>query len=631
MIVIYDIETLKKCFTYTGYDFKSDTYYQFVLHSEQFELDGLIKHLKQCTGQIGFNNIDFDYPVIHYILKNYNLWSNNSNDEVIDLIYNEAQRLIEEKNFGDENFLKNYIKPSDYLIRQLDLFKIHHFNNPARRQSLKGLEINMNMDNVMDMPIKHDCETVDVSQIGEILEYNKHDVFATYQFYLKSLDKINLRKQLSKIYNLDLTNASDVKIGEQIFLKLLSDEMGIPKWELNKMRTNRDEVNFKDIILPTIQFKDAKLKALLEDFKNTTITKTKNGFKKSVVVGGIKLDYGQGGIHACIKAGVYESTDETMILDIDVKSFYPNIAVINKFKPEHLGEGFTKIYGDIYKERSQIPKSDPRNAAFKLQLNGAYGKSGDKNSFFKDDKFLLSITVNGQLLLTMLLDSILDTPQMIVLQCNTDGLSIIVPKTEHDKILNICKEWETKTKLELEYQEYSKMVIRDVNSYCAVGTKLKTKGVFKTREDMIADGEWHKDFSFNIVPIALSEYFLTGKPVELTIEEHRNIYDFCGRKKFDKNSWGEEHFVKLDENKNPVKIVNNLQKNVRYYISNKGSSFVKQYTKGTWQFLNLGYQITVFNKFVEKDWSDYDIDYSFYISECYKEINQIETKQLTLF
>ena len=99
-IHVYDIETLKSCFTYTAYNIHTKEILQFVLHKDRFELDQLLNHLKQCKGQIGFNNINFDYPIIHYIIKNYKSWQYNESPRnyIITWIYEEAQRIIEEQN-----------------------------------------------------------------------------------------------------------------------------------------------------------------------------------------------------------------------------------------------------------------------------------------------------------------------------------------------------------------------------------------------------------------------------------------------------------------------------------------------------------------------------------------------------
>ena len=260
---------------------------------------------------------------------------------------------------------------------------------------------------------------------------------------------------------------------------------------------------------------------------------------------------------------------------------------------------------------------------FKLSANSVYGKSNDEHSFLKDPVYTMKTTINGQLMLTMLAEELVDTiPDLQMLQVNTDGITVKINVDYINIYYEICKDWEQKTKLTLEYIDYSKMIIRDVNNYIAVSTKgkIKYKGAFEI------DKDYHKDNSFRIIPLALSEYFVKGIPVEETIINHKNIYDFCGRQKFKGGDYGITHTIIGD------KIISEKQqKNVRYYISNKGNSFIKMYQKGTSEIINKGYTVTIFNKYIEKDIKDYNINYNFYIKECLKEIDNIESKQLTLF
>jgi len=160
---------------------------------------------------------------------------------------------------------------------------------------------------------------------------------------------------------------------------------------------------------------------------------------------------------------------------------------------------------------------------------------------------------------------------------------------------------------------------------------IKYKGCFKPNEQLRKDEEWHKDFSFNIVKIALSEYFINNVPIEQTIHNHQNIYDFCGRQKFKGDSQGETHEIEYDYTNNPYTKITKQQKNVRYYISNRGCVFVKKYSKGTTELINKGFKVTIFNTYIEKPIKDYDIDMSFYIKECYKIIDIIKPKQTTMF
>lgn len=260
--------------------------------------------------------------------------------------------------------------------------------------------------------------------------------------------------------------------------------------------------------------------------------------------------------------------------------------------------------------------------ALKLSLNSVYGKSNDKHSFLFDPVYTMKTTINGELMLTMLCEKLVNNiPDLLMLQVNTDGLTVKIHRKYIDIYHKLCKEWEQYTKLELEFVEYSKMIIRDVNNYISVKTdgKCKYKGAFEI------DKDYHKDNSWKIIPLALSEYFVKGISVENTIKNHRNVYDFCGRQKFKGGDYGSTHTIVGDRI-----IKEKQQKNVRYYISNKGSSFIKNYQKGTNEVINKGYQVTIFNKFIEKKWEEYDINYNFYIKECYKEIDNIIKKQMLI-
>ena len=627
---VYDIETLASCFTYTAHNIDTNETVQYVIHKDRNDCKELLKHLKKCKGQIGFNNVNFDYPVIHKLMTTRSYKVKNNPYEIIDGLYLKAQQIIQEQ-VQDQFHNVTAIKQAEILIPQLDLFKLWHYNNKARRTSLKSLEISMNYPNVMEMPIDHTRTDIDAVEIAGILAYNLNDVMATYEFYKKSLPKIELRKSLTTTYNIPCLNWSDSKIGEQLILKLYCDKTGSDVREVKQMRSDRLKIALNDVILPYITFKSVEFNELLDKFKNRVINNTKGAFAESVIYKGFKYDYGTGGIHGCIKPGVYEANDDYTIIDADVGSLYPNLAITNGFYPEHLGKDFVEVYKGIIDLRMQAKKAGNNvlSDGFKLAANSVYGKSNDVNSFLYDPQFTMSITLNGQLLLSLLAETFVDTiPNLTVLQVNTDGITVKLRKSDEALYYQLCKDWEVKTKLNLEYVNYSKMIIADVNNYIAVSTKgkIKNKGRFEVDKVVGSEPAYHKDNSFRIIPLALQEYFVNNIPVEQTIINHTNIYDFCGRQKFREGDHGEIHY--LD---NEVIIRKKQQKNVRYYISNKGAIFIKHYKKGTTELINKGYTVTIFNDYVSKVFTEYNIDYSFYITECYKEINLIIDKQLTLF
>lgn len=632
---VYDIETLKSCFTYTAINVDTEEIVQYVLHKDQFELLELIKHLHDCKGQVGFNNLNFDYPIIHKLLINWKQWLakyRDNQEQILTELYEKAQKVIELQNAKSFGKFAS-IKESEVLIHQLDLFKVWHYNNAARSTSLKALEISMNYSNVMEMPISHTKEDITLEEIPSILEYNLNDVLATYEFYKKSLPKIELRKSLIQQFDIPCINWSDSKIGEQLILKLYCDKIGANYWDIKKLRSNRSKIVLNDVILPNINFESMGFHKLLKYFKSKEITETKGAIEQSVIHKGFKYDYGTGGIHGCIESGVYESNDEYIIIDADVASLYPSLAITNNFFIEHLGQEFVDIYQEIINLRLKAKKEGNMvlSDGFKLAANSVYGKSNDINSFLYDPQFTMAITLNGQLLLSMLADWITDSiADLTILQINTDGITIRINRKAVDTYYKICKEWENKTKLTLEYVEYSKMIIGDVNNYLAVTTKskIKNKGRFEVDKVVGSEPAYHKDNSFRIIPLALQEYFVNNIPIEDTIKNHTNIYDFCGRQKFTKDSYGQIHYLNLVNSK---EIVEKQQKNVRYYISNKGANFIKYYSKGTSEVINSGYQVTIFNNYVEKPFKDYNINYKYYIKEAQKEINNIQKTQLKLF
>ncbi len=628
---VYDIETLKSCFTYTGFNIDTNKVVQFVLHKDRFELVELIDHLKTLKGQIGFNNINFDYPIIHYILKNEKEWTPQwyIKEEIINLIYEKAQEQIVNQN--NTGFFGS-IRDKEVLIQQLDLFKIWHYNNKARSTSLKGLEISMNYPNVMDMPIHHSAENISLDDIEEILKYNLNDVLATYEFYKLTIPKIELRKQIQAKYNIPCINYSDSKIGESLLLELYSNHNKKNSYDIKKLRSYRESIVFNDIIFDYISFESKEFNKLLSELKDIRIKETKKAFAKSVTYRGFQYDYGTGGIHGCILPGVYSSDDKYMIIDADVVSLYPNVAIKNRLYIEHLGETFIDLYDkDIVQERIRAKKAGEMSIsdALKLSANSVYGKSNDENSFLYDPKYTMATTINGQLLLTMLAEMLVDNlDDTTVLQINTDGITLKIPRDLEENYYRLCKLWESKTNLELEYAYYSKMVIRDVNNYLAVTTsgKIKNKGAFEVDKVVGAEPAYHKDNSFRVIPLAIQEYYVNNIPIETTILNHKNIYDFCGRQKFTRDSHGEIHSIINSEY-----TIEQQQKNVRYYISKSNKRFVKIYTKGTTEIINKGYDVEIFNEYVEKEFEGYNIDYGFYIKEANKIINTLEPKQMTLF
>lgn len=620
-VCIYDIETLINFFSYYAIDRDSEEEIMFYIHKDVNQLSSLLDHLDGLKGMIGYNNLEFDYPIIHFLMTNREELLQLSTEKLIKTIYAKSQEIINET--------YSQIPDRNVLIPQLDLYKIWHFDNNARRTSLKKLQIAMNARNVQDMPFKHYEHIKSKEDVKLILSYNKNDVIYTKEFYKLTIPKIQLRTHLAIKYNISCLNWADSKIGEELVLKLYCDATNQNPWDVRKKRTYREIFKFKECIPSYIQFSTPEFNNLLDYLKGIEVKELKDSFSYSFNYNGFIFDLGTGGIHGCIKEGIYEEDEEYAIIDADVSSLYPSLAITLGIYPEHLG----KEFAIVYKEGIVIPRLNAKKEGdkvlsdgFKLSANSVYGKSNSSYSFLYDPLYTLKTTLAGQLSLCMLSEMILtNIPDITMLQINTDGLTIKIPKKYVSKYYEVCKKWEKMTSLSLEYVEYKKMVIRDVNNYLSISTsgKIKYKGAFKPNDEMRKDGEYHKSFSQGIVATAVAKYFIDNIPIEDTVYNCTDIFEFC-KTGNTTGDWIAETFEIKDGNK--VNVVQQ-QKNNRYYLSNNGVRFQKRIIKDG-KLSEIEYEseklVTIFNVYEEKNFSEYDVNYQYYIDECYKIIHRID-------
>lgn len=627
---VMDYETLSNCFIAVFKDIKTEDTEVFVIHESQNDLVPFLafldRNIVQDEWHVSFNGLGFDSQITEYILHNAAQLTFMTATEVANFIYGKAQEVIRRQNEGE--FLE--FSPRDLQIRQVDVFKLNHWDNPAKRSSLKWIQFSMDWKNIIDMPIHHSSE-IKAEQIPSIITYCINDVKSTKQIMMLSKEQIALRKNLTEEYNIDLFSASEPRISKELFLHFLSKQTGIKKYDLRQMRTHRPKIVVKDLILPYIEFKTATFQNLLRKFEDVVIYpgETKGGFKYSIQYKGVKTDYGLGGIHGARAAKVYKSDADMVIMTSDVTSFYPNLAIRNKWAPAHLPQKeFCEQYEWFFDERKVIPKSDPRNYVYKIILNSTYGLSNDKNSFLYDPEFTMKITINGQLSLSMLYEMICEEiPGAIPLMQNTDGLETMIPREYVDKYMEVCARWEKQTLLQLEHDTYSKIILGDVNNYIAVTEtgKSKCKGRFEYKDLAL-----HKNKSFLIIPKALHAYFVDGIEPEDFLAQNENIFDYCGGVKI-KGDWKfvEHAIVESAYQKK------DLQHTIRYFISNTGSKIIKtnlldgreiQVESGKWLQ-------NVFIDYEEKPFADYNVNKKFYLEKIKKEIQNLEPNrnQLSLF
>lgn len=714
---IYDIETFKDAFTFSIVRADGKFKQTFECSFRMNQIDRIFACMDYLHDNdfrmVGFNSKGFDYPIMHKILELRGKLPADGK-KIAARVFRMAQDQIDSFKDG----FGNTVKTADEYVKQVDLYRIWHFNNKARSTGLKMIEFNMRMDNIEDLPYDIN-QSLTAEHIDKIKQYNEHDVECTRQFYFTSESQIDFRDKLSAKLGRDFTNADDTKIGAEYFqmelekagVKLYSHRNG----KRQMKQTPRPKINVKDCLFNYYTFSRPEFQAIYEWFSKQVLTETKGVFsdieehdlgtvaqyaemevkkqrfktkpteqeiadfmkqyplgwieeeelkateylfdadgnhvmqypldadgqldftkkqkkvrvpKKSywgmhrqattlnVLVDGYRIDFGVGGVHASLSDKVVRATSKYLVRDADVSSMYPNIAIANRIYPEHLGETFCDIYKDMYLQRKSYDKKSAENAMLKLALNGTYGKSNDKYSVFYDPKFTMSITLNGQLSLLMLADRLLQIEGLKLIQLNTDGLTVAMLRDTEGQYNEVCQQWQKDVGLDLEFVDYNKMFIRDVNSYMALYTNggMKRKGAYQY-EGL----GWHQNQSALVVQKAVEAAMLHGKDIRTFIEDHAkvDIMDFMLRTKVDRNSRLVLEYTKEDGTTYDVE----QQRICRYYPSKSGGKLVKimKPLEGSEDFRRLGidtsWNIKTCNNM--KDF-DGDIDFDYYVNEAEK-------------
>jgi len=557
---IYDLETLKNFFSFSGKFYGDGKMYSFEMSTRRNQRTELLTFLSYLQNSnihmVGFNNLGFDYPIVHELL-------NQPYTFTYQTASNLAQQIIGSQKYGQTPF--GIIPLRERIIPQIDLVKINHFDNKNRRTPLKSLQFAMRLPSVEDLPVPFDRDLTP-EEMDLVLPYNFNDVRATEEFLRKCEHLIDMRKELldNGVLTGDVLNFSDVKIGAEYLIK----KIGRTKcFSGNKpIQTFRSSVAFKDIILQKISFRTEPFQAVLDWFNQQTVySKMEVTPSLECKLAGLDFKFGLGGVHGSVENKKYVSSATHVIKDVDVSGMYVAVAIANGFAPEHLGKDFSVAYKQLQLDRGQYKKGTTMNATLKLAGNGAYGKSNDMFSCFYDPQYTFTVTANGQLQLLQLVEMLSLIPRLEIIQANTDGITVYMPR-EMEMYFNLWKDaWQVETGLKLEEVEYAKMWISDVNNYMALTTdgKTKTKGrYFFPKEWKEYDGIWNKDFSCLVVQKCTEQMLLNDWKPEVLVKCVTDPFDFMLRFK---TPAGAKVYIGDQE----------CSKTVRYYVSTSGKPMKK--------------------------------------------------------
>ena len=631
--LIYDIETMQELFLIGIYNPENKKYQEFEVSRDRNQLDAFVRFAEIYKDYywVGYNNLRFDSQVVEWILRNHEHWHELSALEVCAKIAQKAADVIHDANY---DIFPEY-REEWLTLKQIDIFKINHYDNKNRMVSLKRLEFEMDLENIEEMPIHHSKTNMTPEEIQLTKDYCRNDVMATYEFYkittgdtehplYKGNNQIDLRLDIFEEFGIPCLNYSDSKIGDEMIKKFYCQEKNIQPADLPKKGNFRKEVPVKDCIAHYVAFQTPELQEFYDRVRKLKLG-LQDDFKEEIHFYDNVYSFMKGGLHTENKPKVFEADEDHLIIDWDVSSYYPAIIINNGKYPAHLGKEFLRGYTHMFEKRLELKplaKNDKKIkgivGALKLAVNSVYGKSSDMQSWIYDRQVTMFTTITGELSLMMLIEAY-EMQGLHVISANTDGVTIMIHKDDVQKMHDINKWWMDLTQYELERTDYAKIIFSTVNDYLAI----KTDGEIKKKGDFLTDFELHKNKSNRIVSIALEQYYVHGVPIDTTIKSHDNIFDFAIRQKASKNFHYEGH-NKTTGQKN---VYNKL---IRYYVSNTGEKLLKiknedcetnaaavsQVEAGEWM-------CTVCNH-LTKDHDMSNINYDYYIEKANRIVSKIQ-------
>ena len=424
--------------------------------------------------------------------------------------------------------------------------------------SLKLYAGRMHCQRMQDLPI-HEDTILTASDAESIRRYCCNDLNNTELLYRELESELQLRQEMSKLFKVDLRSKSDAQVAEAVINKELEKVLGKYPEKTNL----KDGIVLRYKVPSFIMFQTQELQTILETIRGTIFHLDGYGSPimpkeletLSVKLGKARYKLGIGGLHSTEKCSAHIATDEIVLADNDVESFYPRTILNQRLYPPHLGEAFLTVYEALVTQRIEAKANakkakDPSEAkrwkviadSLKITVNGSFGKLGNKYSTLYAPQLMLQVTITGQLVLLMLIEA-LELVGIEIVSGNTDGFIAKYHKSRHEDVRRMIAAWEAHTGYKTEETRYKAVYSRDVNSYVAVKGSgepksrfldeqlgVKTKGAYSERGSAL-NSVLSRNPETLVCIDAVLKYVAHNKPIEETIHTCTDFRRFVSVRK----------------------------------------------------------------------------------------------------
>lgn len=433
---------------------------------------------------VGYNNLHYDQFIFKGILCGFDPKAIN------DFIIVEGRKGWQYSSVLRRVYMVNY-----------DVF------HPRTDRGLKTHEAYLGND-IRETTVPFDIDRkLTEAEVAETVKYCRHDVEQTIEVFMQRKSEFDARMDLLKMFDLPLVYLG--KTDAQLTAIILGAE--------RPARPRDDEFDIEPLAcldLGTYDF----IRSWYLDPANQDYSATLD-----FDVAGCPHKCAWGGLHGAIS----QYAGEGYFINVDVESYYPAEMIVHKLLSRNVRDP-SKFEG-IRDHRIELKHAkDPRQKALKLVINGTFGASKDKFNALYDPRQANMICVNGQLMLIDLMHKLVRDAGAEIIQSNTDGVLIRMPDgfdggpdAFYERVDDVAYEWEHRTGMGLEFDEFTRVYQKDVNNYVLVAAdgSMKTKGAYVKKLGPL-------DYDLAVVNKALVEFMVHGVPVEDTIMADDDLIDY---------------------------------------------------------------------------------------------------------
>lgn len=505
-VYIYDIEVFSDDWIVVFRNPEAENNH-IVIHNDNYHLRDFLARNDIVIG--GFNNKHYDDWIVLTMLQG------GSNIEV----KRHSDFIIGGGNGWEFPFVQFQKKPFQSFDLRDDI--------ADKGLSLKAIEGNMYLP-IVESSVPFDIDRpLTEKELDEVILYCKNDVDTTVKLYEAREEYIRSKKIVGNMYGvpeseaLGLTNA-----------KLSARVLGAKRVDRDDERDYQIPECLDPDLIPTevlsffMQIRD---KSIPDAKLFGTGKQGSKGMTLDVWFetssGRCPVTYAWGGVHGAKPVFTAEATEDRLIVNYDVSSLYPNSMINFGYCSRSMED--PDAYKKLVETRLTAKKAGDKDkaTALKLIVNTVYGTMLNQYNDLADRRAGRSVCISNQLAMTQLIVMLSRRCETIdFININTDGIMFFIDRTEDPEVDETVAEWCRITGFEMERDDFSKVIQKDVNNYIGIKTdgKMKTKGGYVSRYK----GGDFKTNSLQIIHKAVVEYLVHGTTPEATIYGETDIFKF---------------------------------------------------------------------------------------------------------